>query len=369
MTSFRSRLTGELATSLAIAGLTLSCSGNQQRPNAPSAIAANDRITFAAPFGVLTPDLASCLRAPSPSCFSGSAVHRATAATGGVLAAPIDLSSSVVGTSVTLRWTAPPGTATGYVIEAGSATGLADLAIVSTGTTATTFSAAGVPAGMYYVRVRALDATQTTGLASNEAVVVVATPLPCSLPAVPTGLSVTSNGGGTVALQWNPATGATSYVLEAGTSSGLANLANADVGATTTFTASGVDAGTYFVRVRGKNNCGTTGASNEVTLVVTTSSPPPPPPPSPGATVTIVAGAAMLTITAFNPNPIDISRGTTVMWVNHDTITHTSTSDVGIWNSDNIPPGGSFAATFQSAGTFAYHCAIHPNMMGSVTVH
>jgi plastocyanin len=285
------------------------------------------------------------------------------------LAAPINLSSTVVGTSVTLRWTAPPGTATVYVIEAGSATGLADLAVFSTGTSATTFSAAGVPAGTYYVRVRALDATETAGPASNEAVVVVAAPLPCALPTVPTGLSVTTNSGGSVALQWNPAAGATSYILEAGTSSGLANLANADVGATTTFTTSGVDAGTYFVRVRGKNNCGTTVVSNEVIIVVTISSPAPPPPPPPGATVTIVAGASTLTITAFNPNPIDIPRGVTVMWVNHDTITHTSTSDMGIWNSDNIPPGGSFAATFQSAGTFAYHCAIHPNMMGTVTVH
>jgi plastocyanin len=293
----------------------------------------------------------------------------ATAAAAGLLAAPINLSSTVVGTSVTLRWTAPPGAVTAYVIEAGSGTGLADLAIFSTNSATTTFSAAGVPVGTYYVRVRALDATQTAGPASNEAVAIVATPLPCALPAVPTGLSVTTNSASTVAIQWNPAAGATSYILEAGTSSGLANVANADVGATMTFTASDVAAGTYFVRVRGKNNCGTSGASNEVTIVVTTASPTPPPPPPPSATVTIVAGASALTVTAFNPNPIDIARGVTVVWVNNDTITHTSTSDTGNWYSGNIPPGGSFAATFQSAGAFAYHCGIHPNMLGTVIVH
>jgi hypothetical protein len=47
MTSFRPRSTGGLVTSLAIAGLMLSCGGNQQRPNAPTAFAANDRNTFA----------------------------------------------------------------------------------------------------------------------------------------------------------------------------------------------------------------------------------------------------------------------------------------------------------------------------------
>jgi plastocyanin len=368
MTSFRFRAASELVTSLAIAGLMLSCGANQKGPNAPSAMAANDRNTLAAPFGVLTPDLASCLRTLSASCFSESSLRMATVVAAGLLAAPINLSSTVVGTSLTLRWTAPPGAVTAYVIEAGSGTGLADLAIFSTASAATTFSTAGVPAGTYYVRVRAVDATQTAGPASNEAVVIVATPLPCALPAIPTGLTVTTNSGGTVALRWNPAAGATSYILEAGTSSGVANVASADVGATTTFTGSGVVAGTYFVRVRGQNNCGTTSASNEVTIVVTTSSPAPPPPP-PSATVTIVAGASTLTVTAFNPNPIDIARGMTVMWVNNDTITHTSTSDTGNWNSDNLPPGGSFAATFQSPGTFAYHCAIHPNMTGTVTVH
>ena len=97
------------------------------------------------------------------------------------------------------------------------------------------------------------------------------------------------------------------------------------------------------------------------------SNPTPTPPPTP-TTVSIVQGARTMTTTAYNPNPVTISRGTTVMWVNNDTITHTSTSTTGAWSSGNMAPGGNFSYTFQSAGSFPYNCTIHPNMVGTVTV-
>jgi plastocyanin len=87
-----------------------------------------------------------------------------------------------------------------------------------------------------------------------------------------------------------------------------------------------------------------------------------------GSPVSIVAGASTKTTTAFNPNPITISRGGSVTWMNNDTTSHTSTSDSGMWNSGTLAPGAQFTATFSSAGTFTYHCAIHPGMVGSVVV-
>jgi len=87
-----------------------------------------------------------------------------------------------------------------------------------------------------------------------------------------------------------------------------------------------------------------------------------------GMTVSIVSGAKDLTSTAYNPNPITVSTGTTVTWMNNDSITHTSTSSTGTWDSGTMAPGASFSHTFASAGTFTYHCAIHPNMVGTVTV-
>ena len=90
------------------------------------------------------------------------------------------------------------------------------------------------------------------------------------------------------------------------------------------------------------------------------------PTPAPAATVTIVSGASTMTTTAFSPNPLNISVGTTVTWVNSDSTTHTSTADGGAWNSPAMTPGGQFSFTFPSAGTFSYHCSIHPGMVGTV---
>jgi plastocyanin len=39
-----------------------------------------------------------------------------------------------------------------------------------------------------------------------------------------------------------------------------------------------------------------------------------------------------------------------------------------VWDSGSVAPGGTFSMTFPTAGTFPYHCGIHPNMVGTVTV-
>jgi plastocyanin len=68
------------------------------------------------------------------------------------------------------------------------------------------------------------------------------------------------------------------------------------------------------------------------------------------------------------PDELDIAVGTTVTWTNTASEAHTSTSNGSGWNSGTIAPGQGFSFTFQTAGTFAYHCAIHPGMVGSVVV-
>ncbi len=179
--------------------------------------------------------------------------------------APGALVASVTGTTITLSWTAGSGSIASYIIEAGSAPGRSDLANFDTGSIATTYTAVNVAAGTYFVRVRAVSAGGISP-PSNESVVIVTSA--CPLPAVPTGLT-RSVTGSAVTLAWMASAGATSYVLEAGTTAGSANLATSDLGsAATTFTAFGVAPGTYFVRVRSKNACGTSGPSNEASVII-----------------------------------------------------------------------------------------------------
>ncbi len=71
---------------------------------------------------------------------------------------------------------------------------------------------------------------------------------------------------------------------------------------------------------------------------------------------------------AFNPDTLTIPAGTKVTWTNKDSATHTVTSDTGAFSSNNLPNGASFSFTFNQAGTFAYHCAIHPRMVAAITV-
>ena len=92
------------------------------------------------------------------------------------------------------------------------------------------------------------------------------------------------------------------------------------------------------------------------------------PAPAGSTTVTVPAGASGLTTTAYAPNPLTVSTGTTVSWLNNDNTTHTSTSDGNAWSSGDIAPGGRFNFTFTSSGRFTYHCTLHPNMVGTIVV-
>jgi plastocyanin len=98
-----------------------------------------------------------------------------------------------------------------------------------------------------------------------------------------------------------------------------------------------------------------------------TPAPSPSPSPSSSTSVSVVPGAQQLTSTAYNPNPVNVAVGAAVTWTNTDSIEHTTTSNNGTWNGV-LPPGGTVSVTFNNAGTFQYHCSIHPNMVGTVVV-
>ncbi len=91
----------------------------------------------------------------------------------------------------------------------------------------------------------------------------------CTAPPSPPGnLRVVSNERRVVELAWTAAAGRrTLQVLEAGSAPGRADILVKDVEWATTYTTA-AHPGTYYARVRGRNLCGTGGASNELTVVV-----------------------------------------------------------------------------------------------------
>lgn len=74
---------------------------------------------------------------------------------------------------------------------------------------------------------------------------------------------------------------------------------------------------------------------------------------------------------AFHPATITVKAGTTVTWTNKDSTAHTVTADTPSADapaSGDINQGASYSFTFKKAGTYAYHCTMHPYMKGTVVV-
>ena len=88
--------------------------------------------------------------------------------------------------------------------------------------------------------------------------------------------------------------------------------------------------------------------------------------------VSIQSGAPILGSNAFSPNPVTVSAGDSVMWTNNDSTLHLLTNDAGAADTFTTPllsPLGTFTATFANPGTVPYHCEIHPQMTGTITVN
>lgn len=110
-----------------------------------------------------------------------------------------------------------------------------------------------------------------------------------------------------------------------------------------------------------------------------------PPPPAVAANdVHVVVGASSLTTTAYSPNPKVVSLGgnssVAIRWVNGDisgggyttgtATAHSIVSDNGAFTSSSALGGNAtFSVTLTAAGSYPYHCGIHPNMVGTVTVN
>ena len=173
--------------------------------------------------------------------------------------APTGLGATAGNAQVALSWTASTG-ATSYNVYRGTTSGGESTTAIATGITGTTYTDTSVTNGTtYYYKVAAVNASGTSGM-SNEAN---AKPEP-SIPPAPTGLTATA-GNAQVALSWTGATGATSYNVYRGTTSGGESTTALATGVTgTTYTDSTAANGTtYYYKVAAVNVSGTSGQSNE----------------------------------------------------------------------------------------------------------
>jgi plastocyanin len=109
----------------------------------------------------------------------------------------------------------------------------------------------------------------------------------------------------------------------------------------------------------------------------------PPPMPNAASDIGIVLGAQTKTTTAFSPNPKSISLGgaasVTIRWINEDitgsdyqtgtATAHQIMSDNSAFATSPVLGGnGTYSITLSAPGTYTYHCAIHPNMVGEIDV-
>jgi plastocyanin len=71
----------------------------------------------------------------------------------------------------------------------------------------------------------------------------------------------------------------------------------------------------------------------------------------------------------FDPATLTVNKGTQVVWTNMSDAPHTVTSDNATFNtSSNLSENQTFMFTFNTAGTFTYHCNIHPYMKATIMV-
>jgi len=137
--------------------------------------------------------------------------------------APSGLTASVSGQTVTLTWTAD-ASATSYDVYQGTAPGPVSSTPVKQNVTGTSTTVSGLQFGQEYVfAIAAVSATGVISPRSNTVDVTI-------VPAAPTGVTVAAPSTTSLNLAWTASTGASSYNIFEGTSSGGEGTAPAKTG-------------------------------------------------------------------------------------------------------------------------------------------
>jgi plastocyanin len=70
----------------------------------------------------------------------------------------------------------------------------------------------------------------------------------------------------------------------------------------------------------------------------------------------------------FGPTTVTVPVGASVTWTNTDDDAHSVVADNKAFRSAPLDTGDSYSFTFAAAGTYGYHCGLHPQMVGKIIV-
>jgi fibronectin type 3 domain-containing protein len=275
----------------------------------------------------------------------------------GLPSPPTNLTATGGNDEVTLAWTASTG-ATSYNVYRGTLTGQ-ETVTVATGVTTTSYVDSTVTNGpTYYYKVTATNSAGTSGY-SNEASAATSAGNP---PTAPAGLSATA-GNTQISLSWTASSGATSYTLYRGTSSGSETSLISGL-TSTTYTNTGLTNGTtYYYKVTATNTAGTSAYSNEASATPTSGG---------GGTTTYYQDSFSRTgdVTGSTPDVTDTGGAT---WSNSNGTgeypisggTASINPSAYSWSAEYLPVNGSSGVTVDGTKNFTLSVVVTPAAVSS----
>ncbi len=246
-------------------------------------------------------------------------------------ATPTGLTATGGSAQVSLSWGASTG-ATSYNVYRGASAGSETL--LQSGITSTSYTNTGLSAGTtYFYKVAAVNSGGTSTQSSEVSAI--------TIPAAPTGLAATA-GNAQVSLSWTASTGAASYAVYRGTTSGGETQLASGV-TTAGYTDTGVSNGTtYYYKVAAVNPSGTSGLSSEVSAT---------PQALPGvSSLSPTSGLVATSVTITGTN-FGVMQGTSAVTFNGTAATPTSWSATSIVAP--VPNGATSGSVVVTVGGMA----------------
>jgi plastocyanin len=70
----------------------------------------------------------------------------------------------------------------------------------------------------------------------------------------------------------------------------------------------------------------------------------------------------------FQPETLEVTAGTKVVWVNGDDVPHTVRSTEDLFRSGTLDTDDVYEHVFSEPGTYEYYCGVHRHMTGKIVV-